>query len=100
MSKEWTSIGWYIKRCCRERNTFFMKFMLFVFCWMPVLCLLNGTCRACACAGTAIDALSRVDLELAVAHADSAYRALCLTSATRYTAVINYECHIDILLML
>ena len=87
MSKEWTSIGWYIKRCCCERNTFFMKFMLFVFCWMPVLCLFNGTCRAFACAGTAINALVSINLKLAITHADRTYWALRLASPTRNTSI-------------
>ncbi len=54
---------------------------------MPVLCLLNGTCRACACAGTAIDALVSINLKLAITHADRTYWALRLASPTRNTSI-------------
>ena len=57
------------------------------------LALLDSAGRACACAGAAVDALFRIDFELAVSHADCAYRALRLTGTTSYTSISDYECH-------
>ena len=58
-----------------------------------LLCLFNRSCRASACTRTAVDALIRIDFEFAIAHADSAYRALSLTSSTTNTTIINLVCH-------
>ena len=55
--------------------------------------------RALTCAGTAADADVCINLELAVAHADSANRALSLTSTASYTSITDNICHNNFLLL-
>ena len=49
--------------------------------------------RTCVCASAALDALVCVDLVLAVAFNNSAYRASIYTSAARNASVGNLVCH-------
>ena len=54
--------------------------------------------RASACAGTAVDALSGIDFEFAIAHADSANGASTFTSTAADASIFNNVCHYDFLL--
>jgi hypothetical protein len=57
------------------------------------LSLSDNSDRALCRAGTAADALIRIDFKLAVTHADSLNRTCSLTAATTNTTVIDYKCH-------
>lgn len=57
------------------------------------LCLFDSACRACACARATVNALVCVNFKLAVSHADSAYRALCLACTASNTCIFNLKCH-------
>ncbi len=67
---------------------------------LRILFLFDGSDRALAGTGTAADAVVCINLELAIAEADCAYRALGLASTTCYTGIANTKCHNHILLLL
>ena len=57
------------------------------------LVLCDCTHRALSCAGTAVNALFRVDFKFSISCADCAYRALSLAGSTGYAAVTDTICH-------
>ena len=60
----------------------------------------NSAGRACASAGTALDAGIRIDYVLSVSLGDRAYGALSLAGSAAYTRVADYICHVFILLLI
>ncbi len=59
----------------------------------PLLFRFNSTNRASTLASTAAYTLIGIDLELAVAHADSAYRALSFTGSAADACIFDNICH-------
>ena len=53
----------------------------------------------CSCAGTAVDAGISVDNVLAISFRNSAYWTFASASAAAYTAVVDYICHGNYLLI-
>ena len=69
------------------------RLAIYLFFSNALLFRLNSGYRACACAGTAVNAKIRLDFEFAVAFADSCYRAGSLAGSTADASVRNFKCH-------
>ncbi len=66
---------------------------------LELVSLRNSTCRACACTGTAIDAVISFDFVFSIAFNDSAYWTFASASTTGNTIRRNYICHDSYLLI-